>query len=186
MIKYKIIALFGEAGSGKDYILKNVMNTSYGAERLHRIVPWTTRPPREGEKDQVDYQFMTPDWFFHNMLNDQFIEYTSFKGWHYGTPFRELSETKINIGVFSPKSIRTLLERDDVLIKPLYIHTNGKTRLLRQLQREDNPDCYEICRRFQSDFKDFLNLPFSYQVIQNNHDEIQPIVTDILGIAREM
>lgn len=186
MIKYKIIALFGKAGAGKDFILKQVMKSEYGREYLNKVVPWTTRPQREGERDLVDYCFVPATAFTHEIFNNKFIEYTNFKGWYYGTHEFNLDENKINIGVFNPKGIQNLLERDDILVKPIYIHTNGKIRLLRQLNREDKPDCLEICRRFQADEKDFLNLPFSYQVIQNNYDEIQPIVIDILDIARKM
>ena len=57
--KYKIIALFGEAGSGKDYIQKAVMRTIWGKTHFNQIISCTTRPPREGEKDGVDYHFIS-------------------------------------------------------------------------------------------------------------------------------
>ena len=55
MSKYKIIALIGAAGSGKDTILKNVLKED---SSIHEIVSCTTRPPREGEingKNQNDF-----------------------------------------------------------------------------------------------------------------------------------
>ena len=46
MTNYKIIAIMGEAGSGKDTLMKEVLKACPG---LHEIVSCTTRPPREGE-----------------------------------------------------------------------------------------------------------------------------------------
>ena len=50
MDKYKIIALCGPTGSGKDYILSRLFETIYGKMHLHKIITSTTRPPRVYEK----------------------------------------------------------------------------------------------------------------------------------------
>ena len=44
---YKILAIIGEAGSGKDTLMQEVLKVNHN---LHEIVSFTTRPPREGEK----------------------------------------------------------------------------------------------------------------------------------------
>ena len=74
MNKYKIIALFGPAGSGKDYIQKKVMETGWGKEHLHEIISCTTRPPRENEKDGIDYHFLATSEEFFNWQNLPFSE----------------------------------------------------------------------------------------------------------------
>lgn len=181
--KYKIIALFGPAGSGKDYIQKHIMKTIWGKTHFNEIISCTTRPPREGEKDGVDYYFkQTPAEFFSVPL----IECTSFRKWWYGTSFDNLDENKINIGVFNINGITQILDNNNIQCLPIYIKTLPKIRLLRQLQRENKPDCDEIIRRYLTDQKDFLNIPFHYYVIENNTDEIQPIVNDILDLSRSM
>jgi guanylate kinase len=55
---YKIIALIGKAGSGKDTILHELIKTTLN---LHEIVSCTTRPRREGEVEGVNYFYMTPE-----------------------------------------------------------------------------------------------------------------------------
>lgn len=57
----KIVALMGEAGSGKDTILHSIMEKypSY----FNEIISCTTRPPREGEKEGVNYYFLSIDEF---------------------------------------------------------------------------------------------------------------------------
>ena len=185
--KYKIIALFGPAGSGKDYIQKHIMKTIWGKTRFNEIISCTTRPPREGEKDGVDYHFIPNSAEFFSAYNmTRWIEFTSFRNWWYGTSIDHLSIKKINIGVFNIKGICSLLEDEQINCLPIYIKTNPKIRLLRQLQRETEPDCDEIVRRYLTDQKDFLNIPFHYHVIENNTDEIQPIIHDIINLSRSM
>lgn len=185
--KYKIIALFGEAGSGKDYIQKAVMKTIWGKTHFNQIISCTTRPPREGEKDGVDYHFISSSEEFFNFENLQkWIEFTNFRNWWYGTSIDHLSKDKINIGVFNIAGIKSINEDEEMECFPIYIKTYPKIRLLRQLQRETEPDCDEIIRRYLTDKKDFSEIPFHYHIIENNTDEIQPIVSDIIGISRTM
>ena len=49
-----------------------------------------------------------------------------------------------------------------------YVQTSDKERLIRQLNREENPDIKEIIRRFSTDEQDFEDLEdIDYQVIKN-------------------
>lgn len=184
--KYKIVALFGEAGSGKDYIVKNIMKTELGKRYLNEIISSTTRPPREGEKNGINYNFISYDEF----TKKDFLEYTTFRNWWYGTPIDSLDINKINIGVFNIAGIYQLtnsnINNKRVNCLPIYIKVNPKIRLIRQLQRENNPDCDEIIRRYLTDQKDFFNIPFEYKIIENNYGEIKPIINDILDLAKTM
>lgn len=185
MKKYKIVALFGEAGAGKDFIQHNIMKTIWGQVNLNPIVSYTTRPPRENEIDGVHYHFIsTPAEF----IKQDLIEYTIFRNWWYGTPIDSLDLDKINIGIFNIKGIDQLINNDienRIECLPIYIKVTPKTRLLRQLQREADPDCNEIIRRFLTDQADFLNIPFHYMIVKNEYNEIQPIVNEINDLIRE-
>lgn len=152
MNKYKIIALFGPAGSGKDYIQKHIMQTAWGKTYLNQIISCTTRPPRDNEKNGIDYYFVKKEDFFKQNL----IEFTYYKDWFYGTSIDCLDKDKINIGVFNPEGIISLLGKsEEIDLKIFYIITDDKTRLLRQLNRENNPNVKEIIRRFNADEADF-------------------------------
>ena len=187
MDKYKIIALFGEAGAGKDYIQKRIIETNFGKRYLSEIISCTTRPPREGEIDGVHYHFIPTSAEFFNYYNLQrWIEFTSFRNWWYGTSIDHLNKNKINIGVFNIDGINQILKNDEINCLPIRIFANKKLRLIRQLTREINPDCDEIIRRYLADQKDFLNIPFHYHVIENNTDEIQPIIKEIIDLSKTM
>lgn len=182
MNKYKIIALFGEAGSGKDYIQKQMMKTNFGKESLSEIISCTTRPPREGEIDGVHYHFKTSQSDFFSI---PLVECTYFRRWWYGTSTDHLVKNKINIGVFNIDGIKQILENEEIDCLPIKIYCYDKLRLIRQLNREINPDCMEICRRFQTDYKDFLRIPFRYKVIENNTNEIIPVLENIKFYIKE-
>ena len=83
MDKYKIIALYGESGSGKDTLLREAIKI-YG-DKIHKIVGSTTRPPRAGEENGVAYHFLTNEEFTKQILNQDMFEAATFRGWCYGT-----------------------------------------------------------------------------------------------------
>ena len=171
MTKFKIIALFGESSSGKDSIQNWIVNNM---ENFYKTISITTRPPRDYERDGKDY-FFVPQKTFKSYIEDHLmLEYTCFNGWYYGTHKYTLIRNinnNINIGVFNPDGIRTLLTKSDIETLPVWIKVNDKIRLLRSLNREQNPNCEEICRRFLTDKEDFSNIEFDYEIFLNNSDK---------------
>lgn len=177
----KIVALMGEAGSGKDTILHRIMEKypSY----FNEIISCTTRPPRQGEKEGVNYHFLSVGDFIRKILNGDMLEATEFNGWHYGTDSQSLTIDKINIGVFNPEGVRCLQEDENIELYVFYVRAAGKQRLLRQLNREENPDVDEIIRRYKADTEDFSFLnDIKYITLQNNTlDDIDIAVDTIFG-----
>ena len=160
----KIVALFGMAGSGKD-TLQNLLAESLD---VNPIVSATTRPPRDTEIDGEAYHFKTDDNFFDGGM----VEYTQFRGWYYGTPYSSLDRDKVNIGVFNIAGIKQLKRSGIVEVLPIFVACEEKVRLLRQLEREEYPDCEEICRRFMTDKEDFdeRKITFDYSIVNNTND----------------
>ena len=152
MDKYKIIALYGKSASGKDTFLKISLKCF---KNFHKIINSTTRPPREGEKDGVAYHFLTNEEFTEQILNQNMFEAATFRGWCYGTNINDLSKDKINIGVFNTSSLDIILHDNRFEVIPIYIEVPAKERIIRALNREDNPDINEIFRRYQTDTQDF-------------------------------
>ena len=177
----KIVALMGEAGSGKDTILHRIMEKypSY----FNEIISCTTRPPRQGEKEGVNYHFLSVEDFIRKILNGDMLEATEFNGWHYGTDSQSLTIDKINIGVFNPEGVRCLQEDENIELYVFYVRAAGKQRLLRQLNREENPDVDEIVRRYKTDTQDFGYLEdIRYQTLENNTlEDIDVAIDTIFG-----
>ena len=166
--KYKIYAFFGKSGAGKDTIQKWIV--SHRDYETKGIVSCTTRPKRDNEVDGEDYYFLTNEEFTKEVLNGNMLEATEFNDWFYGTRISELDKDKINVGVFNIQGIECLLDDPRLDVTPFYVNVPDKTRLMRVLQREENPDCHEICRRFLSDEKDFDDINFEYETIYNHSD----------------
>ena len=161
---YKIIALIGKAGSGKDTMMRKVLEKN---PNLHEIVSCTTRPRREGEVEGVNYFYLTPEQFGDKVLHDEMLEATCFNDWFYGTSYESLRSDAVNIGVFNPAGIDSLLGRRDVDVHVFYVIASPKDRLLRQLNREKDPNVDEIIRRYKADEIDFADLDFEYDVLYN-------------------
>lgn len=166
---YKIIALIGEAGSGKDRIMKEVLAAAPTA--FNEIISCTTRPPREGEQEGVNYYFLTNDEFIIDVLSNKMLEHTNFNGWNYGTSKDALKEDKINIGVFNPAGIYALKQKENIDLEVYRVVVGDKERMLRQLNRETNPNVDEIVRRYDTDKIDFNRLDFTYYLLDNQTEE---------------
>jgi guanylate kinase len=159
--KYKVLALVGPAGAGKDTLCNEIVkNYNY-----HKIISYTTRPPRSNEQDGVDYYFVNNAKF--QILD--LIEYTVFKNeWFYGTGTEALKEGIWNIGVFNPEGIRSLKKRDDIELIVWYIKANPGERIKRQLKREKKPNISEIIRRYFADKQDFKDFNEQDNIVYNN------------------
>lgn len=156
---YDLVALFGAAGAGKDTILdETVKNFPF-----HKLISYTTRSPRENEENGVHYYFCSDEQFSRLTL----LESTKFNNWNYGTAKSSLKQDQVNIGVFNIEGINNLIKQEDINVYPVYVYCDDKTRLLRQLSREQNPDCAEICRRFLTDKRDFEKIEFDYSYLDN-------------------
>lgn len=172
--QYQVVALIGKAGAGKDSIQTDTCNTH--PELFHKIVSCTTRPSRDNEKDGEDYHFLSVPDFTRKVLNGEMLEATEFREWFYGTSIDSLVEDKINIGVFNPAGVEALLQARNIDVTVIWVDTSNKTRLLRYLNRSQNPDCAEMCRRFFADEEDFSDIDFDYYWLINDDGDC----TDLL------
>ena len=165
MNKIKILAFIGKAGVGKDTVLQEMLNQH---PEFYEIISDTSRPPREKEINHINYHFYSREEFEQKIKNKEMLEYTEFNNWYYGTGLSSVDERYINIGVFNPEGVRSLIADSRIEVVVVHIVANDKTRLLRQLNREANPNVDEIIRRWQTDNNDFSCLDFCYIPICND------------------
>lgn len=157
MSEISLIAIYGKSASGKDTYLNELMKEY---PNLNKILLATTRPPREGEINGVNYLFVKDKEMKKN--KDKFLWPIEFNGWTYAIAKESIKQDKINIGVFNPYWMTKLFTDcgQTYNLIAIEIFEADKTRLLRSLNRENSPDCAEICRRFLADEKDFSNVDF--------------------------
>ena len=160
----KIFLLMGKSTSGKDTIYKNLITD--GDLALKKVVPYTTRPMRDGETDGVQYFFRDEEGYLDLKGQGRIIEertyYTHYGEWRYFT----VDDGQIDLGngsnylvigtLESYCSFRDYFGKDNVI--PLLIDVEARIRLERAMKREEeqeHPKYDEMCRRFLADEEDF-------------------------------
>lgn len=153
----------GKSSSGKDTIYKRLMED----ENLHlkRIVPYTTRPVREGEQEGVEYHFVNEDGLQKLQDAGKVVELRAYDTalgiWKYFTVCDEQMnlETDFYAVIGTLESWHAMCEYfgRNVMV-PVYVEVEDGLRLERALSREraqEQPKYTEMCRRFLADTEDF-------------------------------
>ena len=83
MNKGKLIVISGPSGAGKGTVIKQVLRRK---DNVTLSVSCTTRAPRPGEQEGVDYYYVSKEKFAQMIEEDGFLEYESFFDNSYGTP----------------------------------------------------------------------------------------------------
>lgn len=162
-----MIVLVGESASGKSSVEKYFVE-NYGYKK---IVSYTTRKPRNGEIDGVDYYFVTEEKFLELQENGFFAESAAYNGWHYGTAKEDCTDDKI--AVLTPHGLRQLSKIDGINVLSFYISVPRRDRLIKILQRGDNIE--EAYRRSLSDVGQFDGI----------EDEVDSVIENI-GYEKEV
>lgn len=179
-----LFVVSGPSGAGKDTLVAALL------ERLPRLrysVSATTRQPRPGERDGVDYHFLARERFVEWMTGGKFLETREYNGNLYGTPL--------------PFIEQTLREGYDVIMKPevngalaikrsyaeatlIFILPDKFSRLQSRLEARRTETTEEIAARMaiaHEELKDVRN--FDYLVI-NEQGREEDAVEDLLAIVR--
>jgi guanylate kinase len=85
-LRGQIVVVSGPSGSGKSTIIRRALESP--GLNIELSVSATTRPGRPGERDGVDYHFVSPDEFAADRSRDGFLEWAEYNGHWYGTPAR--------------------------------------------------------------------------------------------------
>lgn len=159
----KIYCIMGKSSSGKDTLYKMLLEDT--DIKINTVIPYTTRPMREGEKDGVEYYFCKEERLHELQAAGKVIElraYNTVHGiWNYFTvddhQIADEEKDYLLIGTLeSYLKIRDYFGKDRVI--PIYIEVEDGLRLQRALDRErsqSEPKYEEMCRRFLADAADF-------------------------------
>jgi guanylate kinase len=83
----RVIVITGPSGVGKGTLIRELRQRMPG---LVLAISATTRDPRPGERDGVDYHFLVPEEFDRRVQTNQFVEHANYSGRRYGTLRAEL------------------------------------------------------------------------------------------------
>jgi len=182
MTTKNIFVLSGPSGSGK--------NTVYDGVRalipdIAQTVSATTRSPREGETDGIDYYFLSKEQFYEHVDNGDFIEYVQYGENCYGTLKSEI-ERLSSLG----KTIVLIIEVNGALrFKKLFpesvsvfiVPPSVETLRSRIIKRGQNTD-EEIERRLRiAEYEMSLKDRYDYCVV---NDEIDKCIEEVCNIIK--
>ena len=85
-----LVVLSGPSGVGKSTVCKALFEKK--SHKLVYSISMTTRKPREGEVDGVDYFFVSKETFLKYIEEDLLLEWAEFVGHYYGTPKKYVEE----------------------------------------------------------------------------------------------
>ena len=179
------IVVAGKTCSGKSTIVNKLVSI-YG---FNRIITYTNRPKRKGEKDDIDYHFITTKDFEQKIEEGFFAEWksydTEFGTWYYGSALEDLENAEDNtLVILTPNGYRDVCKKLEKKPTCIYIYANNSTITKRLLARGDNER--EAERRLKEDNKDFKDFEYEVdKIFYNNSDTaINAVVERILNFVR--
>ena len=93
MRKGLLFIISGPAGSGKGTVVKKILEKH---PQVKLSISMTTRAPRPIETPDVDYYFVTKEYFKESIASDMMLEYAEYNGNYYGTPKSRVQESLEN------------------------------------------------------------------------------------------
>lgn len=170
-----LIVLSGPSGSGKNSVMNAVFPT---IPNLKYSISATTRPPRVGEVDEVNYFFHTEAEFDELVEQDLLLESATFVGYRYGTP-KSFVYNQIEAGnaVIMDIDIQGAAQIREKMPEAIFVFLlpPSPEELSRRLKLRGS-DSDEVIKR---------RLAKSYEEIKHITDYDYYIVNDDLGLAAE-
>ena len=175
-----LIILSGPSGAGKGTIHNELLRLD---DNLTYSVSMTTRSPREGEKEGVDYFFVSEEQFKKEIKNKSFLEYALVHGNYYGTPKKSVLESL-------DKGLDVILELDiqgALKIKEnypdgifIFIMPPSMRELKNRLVKRGTETKEKIIERFKNAYKEINEISkYNYVVI---NDEVDKAVEKVRAI----
>jgi len=150
MIKKFIIV--GPTASGKDHLKQTFRNKG-----LNIDVSYTTRPPREGETNGLEYHFISEEEFFDEGTN--FYEYVKFGDYYYGTG--QIEWDSCDVFIMEASAVKAISQKERKKCLVYYLNPSKEDRFERLFTNGRGWDYGEISDRFEVDdenFKDFIDF----------------------------
>ena len=180
----KIFCLMGKSACGKDTIYKQILSAQNLP--LKTLIPYTTRPIRDGERNGVEYYFLTDEEQQVLERQGKIIELRAYHTVHGLWKYFTVNDHQLDLAnhdyliIGTLESYARLQEYFGIdRLVPLYIDLEPGERLQRALDREriqTEPKYAELCRRFLADEEDFSSEKLAQAKISDifiNNDSVK-------------
>ena len=184
-MKGQILIISGPSGSGKSTLLSRLLKEE---NDLYFSISSTTRAPRQGETEGVNYYFTSEDEFKKGIDADEFLEWACVHGNYYGTSLKPvlkaLEEGKIAIFDIDVQGFNIAKSKFAKNITSVFITTASKNELKSRLQNRGTDSAETIEKRLVNAVGEMEHiLEYDYFLI---NDDLQNCYENLRGILRSM
>ncbi len=176
----QLIVLSGPSGVGKSTVIAELLSQQ---ENIYFSVSYTTRQPRVGEQDKVNYNFVSRGEFEQMIARDELLEYAEYVNNYYGTSLRAIQD-KLDMGIdvlldIEVQGAAKVKSRcPDALF--IFIIPPSFEELSRRLHRRNTDSEDVIAGRLEKARVEFKEIPnYDYLVI---NDKVSDAVEEIEAI----
>ena len=187
-----LLILAGPAGSGKSTLCDRLVDAKVG---FSRVVTTTTRSPRHGEVNGVDYHFFSHEEFDAKIARDEFLEWAWVHGHKkYGTlkssvltPLTHGHDLVMSVDVQGVASFRKFAYQNELIRKAMvsvFIVVDHE-RLVHRMRLRGKDDEVEIANRMKTAEAELKEQDkFDYRIHSKTRDEDFAELTDIMEKER--
>jgi guanylate kinase len=178
-----LIVISGPSGVGKDTLIKRLLELD---RNLRYSVSCTTRAPRPGEQDGVDYSFVSRERFQHLIDEGAFLEHATYNGNQYGTLAERVMRERdaahdvvLKIEVNGAEQVRAKMpDAVFIFIAPPSVDELVKRQIKRNTETSGDMEARRQIATREMEYA----ARYDHVVI---NDELERAVAEILGIIRD-
>jgi len=178
-----LIVLSGPSGVGKDALLKRMKEQKYP---FHYVVTVTSRPRRKGERDGVDYHFISQQEFQQMIDNGELLEWANVYGNYYGVPRREISQALskgmdviVKVDVQGAATIKRILPQTVFI----FLRPPSMEELELRLRQRHSESARDLAVRLRKAEEEMDSLPLFDHVLTSHQGKLDEVISQVQAIV---
>ena len=177
-----LFIISGPSGVGKSTVISEVMSRY---DNLYFSISYTTRAPRVGEQDGVNYYFVSKDEFEQMIARDELLEYANYSGNYYGTSAKRIEE-KLDQGIDVLLDIEvvgsSIVRQKRPNTPAIFVIPPSFEELSRRLNGRNSESPESVRARLNRAREEYKEIPsYDYLVV---NEKVSAAADDIIAILR--
>jgi guanylate kinase len=178
-----LVVLSGPSGVGKDAVLARMRELG---RPFHYVITATARPKRAGEKNGVDYHFLSRKEFQQMIDKHQFLEWANVYGNYYGVPKDEItSALSKEVDAIVKVDVRGAATIKEILPQAVFIFLMPPSgeELEKRLRKRHSESSTDLALRLERAKGEIKSLPLFDYVITSRQNKLDEVVSQIDAIV---